>query len=257
MGVAAIVTAAAVALTSCSGQPAAAPPAASPPPAQLGQQFDTTLPAGLLDLPLTDATGQTVLLSSFLGKVVVISDVMTLCQESCPLDTSTLVEAARSAAKAGLADKVQFVSISVDPERDTPQMLTAYRKLFAPAPPNWAILTGSSSTIDTLWKTLGVFREKVPNSSPDATNWLTGQPLTYDVAHSDLMIFLDPRGHERFLLQGVPKVSPSAVPSALAGFLDAQGRQNLAHPDGTAWTAPQMLQVIKWLAATDSAAAVK
>ena len=54
-----------------------------------------------------------------LGKIVVLSDMMTLCQESCPLDTANVVAAARSIEKAGLGDRIQFVSLTIDPGRDT------------------------------------------------------------------------------------------------------------------------------------------
>ena len=56
-----------------------------------------------------------------------ISDVMTLCQESCPLDTANVVAAARPVERAGLDSKVVFLSITIDPGRDTVAQLAAYR----------------------------------------------------------------------------------------------------------------------------------
>jgi protein SCO1/2 len=99
-----------------------------------------------------------------------------------------------------------------------------------------------------LWKQLGVYIERVPDTPPAPRNWRTGQPLTYDLTHSDEVFFLDRQGHERFLFDGAPHVAPGApVPAALSKFLDAQGHKNLTQPDSLAWTLPQELDVLSWL----------
>jgi protein SCO1/2 len=187
-------------------------------------------------------------LASLAGKVVVISDVMTLCQETCPLDTANIVAAARAVDRAGLGSNVEFLSITIDPTRDTPTQLAAYRHLYAPAPSNWMVATATPTTTATLWKQLGVYIERVPDTPPAPRNWRTGQPLTYDLTHSDEVFFLDRQGHERFLFDGAPHVAPGApVPAALSKFLDAQGHKNLTQPDSLAWTLPQELDVLSWL----------
>lgn len=235
--------AAAIVLAAC-GSASAAPA----PPSTAGQQFDSPLPAAVLDAPLVTATGQPVTLRSFAGKVLVVSDFMSLCQESCPLDTANVVAAARAVERAGLGGKVAFVSVTIDPTRDTPARLAAFRKLYAPAPADWTVLTGSQSALGPLWKDLGVYIAKTPDTPPLPRDWLTGQPLTYDLSHSDDVFFLDPSGHWRFLLDGVPYVAKGApIPPALLRFLDAEGHQNLADPGPNAWTLTQELQVISWL----------
>lgn len=110
------------------------------------------------------------------------------------------------------------------------------------------MLTGSASVLGPLWKDLGVYVAKTPDTPPLPRDWLTGRPLTYDLSHSDDVFFLDPTGHWRFLLDGVPYVAKGApIPPTLMRFLDAEGHQNLADPGPNAWTVPQELDVVSWL----------
>ncbi|MFR0359426.1 SCO family protein [Streptomyces sediminimaris] len=199
-------------------------------------------------MPLVDSAGHKTTLAAYKGKVVVISDVMTLCQETCPLDTANIVQAARAVEKAGLANKVEFLSITIDPQRDTTAQLAAYRNLFAPAPADWATLNGNPSDLTKLWKDLGVWSQKVAEGKPPAANWRTGARLTYDLNHSDDVFFLDRNGREQALLQGPAHVaSGTRMPKALNRFMDDDGHKNLAHPSSDAWTTQQVLHNISTL----------
>ena len=162
----------------------------------------TILDAGLVTRPAG------VTLASLRGKIVVVSDMMTLCQGTCPLDTANVAAAARRVRAAGLGDRVVFLSITIDPARDSPARLAAYRRLYAPAPADWQTATGSAQTVNSLWKWLGVYRQQVPDKAPGPRDWLTGKRLTYDVTHSDEVFFIDAQGRERFLLEGAPHISP-------------------------------------------------
>jgi protein SCO1/2 len=82
-------------------------------------------------------------LAGLTGEVVVISDMTMLCQETCPLDTANVVAAARSGEHAGLGDRITFLSITIDPRRDTPLRLAAYRRLYGAAPADWMLATGT------------------------------------------------------------------------------------------------------------------
>lgn len=246
LAVAALTT---VTLPACSGgrDAAAAPNASATPAPSVGTALDAPLPARILDLPFTTTTGSTLRLRDLTGKLVVISDAMSLCQETCPLDTATIVNTAR--AEPDGANDTVFLSITVDPKRDTRAQLAAYRRLFTPTPPNWLVLTGAAATVDTLWDYLGVWRQKVTNPPGTARprNWRTGQPLTYDVQHSDEVFFLNRHGHERFVLEGPPHTIPDTLPTTLSTFLNDQGHHNLVAPDPTNWTQAQALHVLSWL----------
>jgi cytochrome oxidase Cu insertion factor (SCO1/SenC/PrrC family) len=242
--VTAALSALAVACAACGkGDPAIAPPGP-----RIGQPINAPLPATISNAVLVSSSGSRFTLASLRGKVVVVSDVMTLCQESCPLDTADVVAAARAATRNGLSKKIVFLSITIDPNRDTPVQLTAYRRQFAPAPSDWITATGAPRTLHAFWKAFGVYIKRVPDQPPVPHNWRTGKPLTYDLTHSDEIFFLDQHGHERFVLDGVPHLAPgTTIPPTLNKFLDAKGHQNVTSPSKLAWTLPQELRVLSWL----------
>lgn len=229
----------------CShGGPSAAP---SPGPS-IGQGIDAPVPAPAAAATLVTSSGRRLNLATLAGKVVVVSDMMTLCQETCPLDTANVVAAARRVEQAGLGDKVEFLSVTIDPQRDTPSRLAAYRELYKPAPRNWQLATGTPAQLSAMWRAMGVYIHRVADKPPAPRDWLTGKPLTYDLTHSDELFFIDPHGHERFVLDGAPHVAPGApIPARLWKFLDATGHRHARHPDAMAWTLPQEMQVISWL----------
>ncbi len=212
--------------------------------------IDRQIPSAIASLPLRDAAGHAVTLHSFRGKTVVVADSMTLCSEDCPLDTTNLVTAARAADAAGLTDKTVFLTVSVDPVRDDPRHLEAYRKLYDPQHrlTNWLLLTGDRKNIARLWSYLGVYRHKVPEGNPPDHDWLTGKPLTYDIQHADEVLLFDPSGNERYVVSGHAHVLRSGrVPTRLRGFLSPQGRRHLHRPGGATWTPNDVIQGVSWL----------
>jgi protein SCO1/2 len=220
----------------------------SAPSATVGTRTSGAIPADIMHLPLTDQDGKPTDLAAFRGKVLVISDSMTLCQETCALDTANLVATAHAVDQDHESSKVEFLTITIDPQRDTPPQLAAYRRQYAPTPANWEALTGTPADIAKLWKYLGVWYQKVPEGSPPAKNWRTGQPLTYDLNHSDEIFFVDEHGNERFVINGAAHVAPgTTVPASMQRFLDADGLRNLQSPQDGSWTVPDALQTLSWL----------
>lgn len=233
-----------IALAGCGGGSSDAVPT---PGDGIGTSTDQTLPRSILDLPFTDTTGKTVRLSGYAGKTIVISDTMTLCQETCPLDTATMAQTARDEDKAGTKNIV-YLTITIDPVRDTTPQIAAYRRLYTPTPSNWHVLTGSPSNVNTLWTFFGVWREKTTdNSGTPPKNWRTGKPLTYDISHSDEVFFLDKQGHERFILEGPPVAKENEIPKIIYTFMGADGHKNVLHPATTAWTEAQARTVLRWV----------
>ena len=217
------------------------------PSAYLGTALNKPVPAEIARLPLTDEGGRTTSLAALQGQIVVRADFLTLCQETCPLTTGNLLDMDQAVTESGLAGRVHFVELTVDPGRDTPARLSAYRRLIG-APANWSLLTGSPGTIQSIWRYFGIWYEKVPEGASPGEDWLTGRRLTYDVTHQDALIYLDAAGRERFLVAGSPNASGVAIPSTLRQFLSSEGRADLAQPDASTWTASEALTPIAWLA---------
>jgi cytochrome oxidase Cu insertion factor (SCO1/SenC/PrrC family) len=230
------------AVAACAGG-ARAP---GPPSAYLGTVVDRPVPAGIADLPLTTDAGRPTSLDGWHGQVVVLADFLTLCQETCPLTTGNLLMMDRAVTAAGLGHRVRFAELTVDPNRDTPSRLRAYRALTG-APANMMLLTGTPVVIERIWRYLGVWYQRVGEESPPGTDWLTGRALTYDVDHEDALLYIDASGHVRFVVVGSPDASGAPIAPALRRFLSAQGRADLSHPDASTWTAAGALTPIAWL----------
>jgi cytochrome oxidase Cu insertion factor (SCO1/SenC/PrrC family) len=215
--------------------------------ARFGTELNGPFPASLLDLHLKDQRGRTVTLRSLRGKALVISDMMTLCQETCAIGTASMLRGARLADAAGLGDKVVFLSVTIDPERDDSAHMAAYRRAFG-APRNWQTLTGSASDISALWNRLGVWRHRVRSGPPYPRDWLTGKPLKYDIQHTDDLIFVNAAQRFRFEMEGPGAVPGTrAIPATLLSFMSAQGHRNIRNPMPGSWSGEQVQRVVRWL----------
>lgn len=92
---------------------------------------------------LTDQTGRTFRSSELAGKIWVADFIYTTCTGPCPLMTS------RMHRVQGSAPEILYVSFSVDPEHDTPQVLEAYARQFH-IQGGWLFLTGAKDTLQML-----------------------------------------------------------------------------------------------------------
>jgi protein SCO1/2 len=211
-----------------------------------GSELDAVIPSRIANLALTNQDGKTVHLADFKGKTIVVQDAMTLCQEQCPIDTATFVGMAKQYARsAASTTDVVFLSITVDPVRDDPAQLAAYRDLYAAgknALPQWQMLTGSPSDIAALWKYFHVWTQKVP-SADVVHNWRTGARLTYDVQHSDEVFFIDKNLQQRYLLEGMPSLG-GTIPAKIKGFMSADGMANMKMSN---WTVANGMTVLNWV----------
>ena len=81
------------------------------------------------DFTLTSQDGATVSLHDFRGKVVAIAFIYTYCTDVCPMLTAHMASVQEKLGSA-FGPKIAFVSITVDPERDTPEVLKEYAAEF-------------------------------------------------------------------------------------------------------------------------------
>ena len=134
------------------------------------------------ELKLTDHTGKPRTLADFQGKVVVVFFGFTQCPDVCP---TTLVEMKAVKEKLGKdGDRVQVLFVTVDPERDTPELLAKYVPAFDPT---FIGLYGDAEATARTAKEFKVFYKKVPGSSP--TN--------YSVDHTAALYIYDSAGRLR------------------------------------------------------------
>ena len=111
-------------------------------------------------LALPDLTGRVRTLDDFKGKVTVLFFGYTQCPDVCPTTMAELAEVKRALGADGA--KVQGVFITIDPERDTPELLKAYVANFGP---DFVALRGSPEQLKTLAKDFKVFYAKVPGKA--------------------------------------------------------------------------------------------
>jgi protein SCO1/2 len=234
----AVVACGALVLAACSSA-ASAPP---PPNPDKGLVQDQAVPAAVAHIPLIDQHGSTVTLASLRGKTVMLVPFLTLCTDICPMTTGNLSLVQRSLERAGQGSKVVIVELSVDPGRDDVARLAAYAHLTGAT---WQLVTESAADLARLATFFGFYYQRVPEDVPPSVDWLTHQPLTYDIDHSDGYVLIDPSGHVRFATSASPAFHGTLDPT-LHSFLNAQGRSHLAHPDKPDWTAGGALSVLGW-----------
>ncbi len=138
------------------------------------------------DFSLTDPSGQTRRLADFRGKVIVLFFGYTQCPDVCPTTLASMRDAIKLLGDD--AARVQVLFVTLDPARDTPELLAAYVPLFDPG---FIGLRGDDATIAALAKEFKVFYTKQPGPTPD----------TYSIDHSTGSYAFDPQGRLRLLLR--------------------------------------------------------
>jgi protein SCO1/2 len=121
---------------------------------------------------LTSQDGMPVTLASLLGKVVAVTFIYTECPDICPLLTQKMVQV-QDELGADFGAKVAFVSISLDPEHDTPEVLKDYAQFWGAKLDGWGFLTGSVEAVRDVTRHYGVFFAKKEDGSVDHTQLTT------------------------------------------------------------------------------------
>jgi protein SCO1/2 len=113
------------------------------------------------DFSLTDHNGQTRTIPDFSGKVVVMFFGFTQCPDVCPTSMAELAEVKKLLGKDG--DRLQGLFITVDPQRDTPEVLKAYMSNFDPS---FLALYTTPDKLVALAKDYKVYFKKVDGQTP-------------------------------------------------------------------------------------------
>jgi protein SCO1 len=160
------------------------------------------------EVELIDAREHPFRLSELRGKAVVVSFVYTTCNGTCPLTTAGLDRVRRSLKGRGLWGKrVAFVSITLDPERDTPAVLARYAALYRAEPEHWHFLTGTPGRVNDVLKAWDMWAKVVPSGVID---------------HPSRIFLVDPNGRQREIYS-LETLDPEAVADDVASVLN-EGR---------------------------------
>jgi protein SCO1/2 len=154
-----------------------------------GPRFNSTDITGAdygKDFSLKDANGKTRTLADFKGMVVVVFFGYTRCPDVCP---TTMVEMKQVLQKLGHdAQRVQVLFVTIDPERDTPELLAQYVPAFDPS---FIGLYGDLETTTRTAKDFKVFFQKVKGKTPD----------NYTMDHTAGSYVFDPQGRLRLFVR--------------------------------------------------------
>lgn len=173
-------------------------PADSQPPAsaigtnsQVELEFETEAgrrPARLVrrqvaPFTFTERSGETVTNETLLGKPWAVNFIFTSCVASCPANTKAMMQLAQACRDVDM----RFITVTVDPERDTPERLRDYAEIYGADPEQWLFLTGDKEEIHNL--ILNNFLLGVEE------RFGSDRLLGYEFAHSDLVMHIDAEGY--------------------------------------------------------------
>jgi protein SCO1/2 len=111
---------------------------------------------------LIDQDGNPRSLEEWRGKVALLDFIWTRCPGPCPILTGLHVDVQRKLPEP-LRERVRFVSISLDPVRDTPAVLREYARKRGADLANWSFLTGEPDVVDAVIESYGVGSAKAPD----------------------------------------------------------------------------------------------
>ncbi|HEY8624128.1 MAG TPA: SCO family protein [Casimicrobiaceae bacterium] len=149
------------------------------------QGSDVTGVAFGRDFKLTDHNGKPRTLADFRGKAVVMFFGYTQCPDVCP---TTLSDLAAALQKLGAdSNRVQVLFVTIDPERDTPELLSRYVPAFNPT---FLGLYGDAAATAATAREFKVLYQKQPGSTPGS----------YSMDHSAGTFIFDPQGRLRLFM---------------------------------------------------------
>jgi protein SCO1/2 len=162
-------------------------------PVELQRAFAIPTPLALPEFTLYDQNGETVTADSFRGQWDMVFFGFTNCPDVCPTTLQVLADVKRELANAGVNAAPRIVLISVDPERDTPEILGKYVDYFGAG--NLGV-SGELPELMKLTTALGIYFEKIPTEGDD-----------YSVNHSAAVLIVNPQGKFSALFSAPHQIS--------------------------------------------------
>jgi protein SCO1/2 len=112
------------------------------------------------EFALTTQSGEGLSLTDLRGKVFAVTFIYATCKDTCPILTAKMATLQQRLG-ADFGSHVRFVSVTVEPEIDTPAVLRAYAKRFGADPAGWSFLTGSGAEVNDVVQRYGAFAKRV------------------------------------------------------------------------------------------------
>jgi protein SCO1/2 len=122
-----------------------------------------------VDFSLTDQNGKVLRLSDLKGKVLLVSFIFTTCNGTCPATTHRMAQLQQEFKNRGffMNDRVRLLSISLDPARDTPEVLRGYMRLYDLDASSWSFVTGSLGDVSRTITAWGMWARPSANGQLD------------------------------------------------------------------------------------------
>lgn len=143
-------------------------------------------PVPVSDFTLVDQYNKTTNLTDFEGNVLVVAFIFTHCTDTC-LPTTHLLKNLSIMLDSDFESNVTFLSISLDPDRDTPEMLSFFT---SQNNVSWPHLTGSRDSLKPVWDDFEMWVSNEPSNS-DSRHGDTHPDEDYNVIHTQAIFILD------------------------------------------------------------------
>lgn len=186
---------------------------------QTGERLAKIGPAA--DFSLIAEDGSAFSSAELRGKVVALNFVFTRCTDVCPIATAKMVQIQHSLGEHFGRD-VYFVTVSVEPEHDTPRVLDAYARALGCDPAGWSFLTGTPAAVRDVARAYGVYYEKPSGEQSSDDGSSGGRRSGGEVEHNLLMSLIDRDGTLRVQYMG-ERFDPAELLQDLRGLM-AEGR---------------------------------
>lgn len=133
---------------------------------------------------LIDQDGRTVTDKDLRGTPWIANFIFTRCPSACPMLTAKFKALQE---RIGTSKQVRFVSISVDPDHDTPEVLAAYARKYGADTQRWSFLTGPLAQIEET--VVAGFKIHIGKPKPNASD-----PTLIDIMHGEHFVLVDAEG---------------------------------------------------------------
>jgi len=120
------------------------------------------------DFELIAQSGDRFSMADVRGKIVAVSFTYTSCIDTCPILTALMVSVQKKLGSK-FGSEVFFVTVSMDPDIDRPEVLKAYAQALGSDLRGWAFVTGTEAEIQQVARDYGVFRKKREDGEVDHT----------------------------------------------------------------------------------------